>query len=346
MSNISGNVGNSCSELNTGDLTEGMHWITFSAMDDEAQWSDTDSIYVTVVNSLPVVGIEPISSYEIMVGEMLTLVGNATEPTSIETIATYEWSMENNTIGDASTLQTSELSAAVHTIMFRASNNNNVWSDYAIVTITVMSKPQAVVGEDLEIEPGGAVQFNGACVDIDGEGVLYEWDFDGDGVFEHTSEDDGRTTNIYNYEGVFKATLRVTDNHGLTSSSNRTITVHKNIAPIAQAGINLVVYNDGKFIRLNGTCSDSDGTCEYYEWDFDGDGQYDYQSATGGVMDCELDEVGIYNAVFRVTDDDGLTSTDSITIIVKEKEEDSGLPSLSLLAVVTLLGIVSVLRRR
>jgi hypothetical protein len=55
---------------------------------------------------------------------------------------------------------------------------------------------------------------------------------------------------------------------------------------------------------------------------------------------------GIYNAVFRVTDDDGLTSTDSITIIVKEKEEDSGLPSLSLLAVVTMLGIVSILRRR
>ena len=49
MSNISGSVGNSCSELSTGDLTEGMHWITFSAMDDAAQWSDTDSIEVPFV---------------------------------------------------------------------------------------------------------------------------------------------------------------------------------------------------------------------------------------------------------------------------------------------------------
>ena len=349
MSNISGNVGNSCSELSTGDLTEGMHWITFSAMDDAAQWSDSDSIFVTVVNSPPVVGIESISSYEIMVGEVLTLVGNATEPTSIETIATYEWSMENNTIGNASTLQTSELPAAVHTIMFRAANNHDVWSDYTSVTITVMSGPQAVVGEDLEIEPGGAVQFNGACVDIDGECVLYEWDFNGDDVFEYASGEDGRTINIYNNEGVFEATLRVTDDHGLTSSSNRTITVHKNIVPIAQAGINHVVLV-GETIQLNGTCSDSDGTCEYYEWDVDGDGQYDYQSTTGGSTTYVLNEAGIYNAVFRVTDDDGLTSTDSVTIIVNpipsEEIDDGGLlPAPSITASIAAVAIIALRRR-
>ena len=347
MSNISGSVGNSCSELSTGDLTEGMHWITFSAMDDAAQWSDTDSIFVTVVNSPPVAGIEPVSSYEIVVGEVLTLVGNATEPTSIETITTYEWSTGNVTIGDASTLQTSELPAAVHTIMFRAANNQGVWSDYANVTITIVSEPQAIVGGDLEIEPGGTVQFNGACVDIDGECVLYEWDFNGDNVFEYASGEDGRTTNIYNSEGVFEATLRVTDNHGLTSSGSRIITVHENIAPIAQAGINHIVLI-GETIQLNGTCSDSDGTCEYYEWDVDGDGQYDYQSTTGGSTIYVLNEAGIYNAVFRVTDDDGLTSTDSVTIIVKEEEiDDSGiLPAPSLTAAVAAVAVIALRRRR
>jgi hypothetical protein len=347
MSNISGNVGNSCSELSTGDLTEGMHWITFSAMDDAAQWSNTDSIFVTVVNSPPVAGIEPVSSYEIMIGEVLTLVGNATEPTSIETISTYEWSTGNDTISNASTLQTSELPAAVHTIMFRAANNQGVWSDYANVTITIVSEPQAVVGGDLEIGPGGAVQFNGACVDVDGECVLYEWDFDGDGVFEYTSEDDGRTTNIYNYEGVFEAALKVTDNHGLTATNSRTITIHKNIEPVAEAGVNQVV-DIGEVIQYNGTCSDSDGVCYYYEWDFDGDGQYDYQSTAGGTTTYVLNEAGIYNAVFRVTDDDGLTSTDSVTIIVKEEEiDDSGLLSApSLAAAVAAVAVIALRRRR
>jgi hypothetical protein len=350
MSNISGSVGNSCSELSTGNLTEGMHWITFSAMDDAAQWSDTDSIYVTVVNSPPVAGIEPRSSairLWIMVGEMVTLVGNATEPTSIETVTVYEWSTGNVTIGDASTLQTSELPAAVHTIMFRAANNQGVWSDYANVTITIVSEPQAIVGGDLEIEPGGTVQFNGACVDIDGECVLYEWDFDGDGIFEYASGEDGRTTNIYNSEGVFKATLRVTDNHGLTSSGSRTITVHENIAPIAEAGANQVV-DIGEVIQYNGTCSDSDGVCHYYEWDFDGDGQYDYQSTAGGATTYVLNEAGIYNAAFRVTDDDGLTSTDSVTIIVKEEEiDDSGLlPAPSLAVAVAAVAVIALFRPR
>ena len=99
---------------------------------------------------------------------------------------------------------------------------------------------------------------------------------------------------------------------------------------------------------MNGICSDSDGTCEYYEWDVDGDGQYDYQSTTGGSTTYVLNEAGIYNAVFRVTDDDGLTSTDSVTIIVKEEEiDDRGLlPAPSLAAAVAAVAVIALRRPR
>ena len=79
----------------------------------------------------------------------------------------------------------------------------------------------AIAGSDMTVKPGDTVQFNGAGTsDEDGVIVLYEWDFDGDGIYELSSEDNGRTTNIYNTEGEYTPTLRVTDNIGHTASNS------------------------------------------------------------------------------------------------------------------------------
>ena len=53
-----------------------------------------------------------------------------------------------------------------------------------------------------------------------------------------------------------------------------------------------------------------------YEWDFNGDGIYDWSSATTGVAALTYSAPGQYDAVLRVTDDDGLTNTDTVTIDV------------------------------
>ena len=55
--------------------------------------------------------------------------------------------------------------------------------------------------------------------------VKYEWDFDGDGVFEWSSTENGLNTYIYNNEDTYTATLRVTDNDGFTDTDSRLITV-------------------------------------------------------------------------------------------------------------------------
>ena len=81
--------------------------------------------------------------------------------------------------------------------------------------------------------------------------------------------------------------------------------------------------------------------------DFDGDGVYEWSSNENGLTTFIFNNAGTYTATLRVTDDDGMTATDSLTVTVKSPEEEEGrLPSLSLLAVVTMLGIVSILRRR
>lgn len=61
-----------------------------------------------------------------------------------------------------------------------------------------------------------AVGFGGSAVD-DGQIVLWEWDFDGDGTFDHASSTSAAVSHTYPDAGSFVAALRATDDQGLTS---------------------------------------------------------------------------------------------------------------------------------
>jgi hypothetical protein len=95
--------------------------------------------------------------------------------------------------------------------------------------------------------------------------------------------------------------------------------VAKNQAPIADAdGPYTGVI--GKPITFNGTGSyDPDGTIVSYEWDFDGDADFD--DATGVSPTKTWDAPYSCNISLRVTDDDGATDIDSTTLTVEEAED-------------------------
>jgi hypothetical protein len=89
-----------------------------------------------------------------------------------------------------------------------------------------------------------------------------------------------------------------------------------NVPPVANAGPDInVTVADGEgaiFVTLDGTRStDSDGTIVLYEW-LNAAGVV---IATGAVLD-ESFLVGTSTITLRVTDDDGATDTDTLTIIV------------------------------
>lgn len=65
----------------------------------------------------------------------------------------------------------------------------------------------------------------------------------------------------------------------------------------------------GATITLEGVASDGDGgTIVEYAWDTDGNGAFDYTSATSGTTTVTPAN-GVYTATFRATDDDGLQAT-------------------------------------
>ena len=74
-------------------------------------------------------------------------------------------------------------------------------------------------------------------------------------------------------------------------------------------------------IDLIGSGTDTDGTIVKYEWDFDGNGTYDFaipvtSPSTSGSTFHNYTAAGVYHPVLRVTDNGGATDTDVTTVTV------------------------------
>ncbi|MEW5760375.1 MAG: CARDB domain-containing protein, partial [Candidatus Thermoplasmatota archaeon] len=98
------------------------------------------------------------------------------------------------------------------------------------------------------------------------------------------------------------------------------IMIKKNQPPIAIAGTNKIVFKDEEFLLI-GRGIDYDGRIVLYQWDFESDGIYDYESNESGKVKTIYKKVGIYNATLTIWDDSGAYASDTIVIKVVEKKE-------------------------
>jgi len=95
---------------------------------------------------------------------------------------------------------------------------------------------------------------------------------------------------------------------------------HVNGPPDADAGVDQTIIdsddNGFESITLDGNHSyDPDGDIVKYEWDFDNDGTYDWESETTGIKTHDY-QVGNYIATLKVTDNEDATDTDSVAITI------------------------------
>jgi hypothetical protein len=103
----------------------------------------------------------------------------------------------------------------------------------------------------------------------------------------------------------------------------------QNAPPTAEAGgpYSGVV---GDQITLDASASsDSDGTIVGYEWDINGDGQYDNLTMVTAIFNARI--TGTFTVGLRVTDDDGARDTDTATITVSDVTTPSHTVYLSLI---------------
>jgi V/A-type H+-transporting ATPase subunit K len=87
--------------------------------------------------------------------------------------------------------------------------------------------------------------------------------------------------------------------------------------PIANAGGDLTVRVNEEF-TINGTAQ-TDYEILWYEWDFDDDGVYEYNSTSADVTHT-YEEAGTFNVTFRVTDENLITDRDYLIIEVMAED--------------------------
>lgn len=156
-----------------------------------------------------------------------------------------------------------------------------------------------------------AVAFS---VQTAGDVDLYEWDFEGDGIYDWSSTQTGSTTHTYTPVGNFPAKVRVTGN-GLTATDTVTISTSPGlwaeIGAVPKVGVRplTVVFTPG---------GQSTGpSITGYRWDFDGNGSWDTGwSARPNPTSHVYNAAGVYEATLQIRDEIGRYATASIDITV------------------------------
>jgi uncharacterized delta-60 repeat protein len=169
---------------------------------------------------------------------------------------------------------------------------------------------------DRPVRPGQVVTFDAsASSDADGTITAYAWDLDGNGQTDHTGP---VVTTTYPAPGARGVLLRVTDDDQLTASTGATVTVGADKPP----GVAIIeppaVPKAGQAFTLTALAGDPDGSVVAYAWDLDGNGSY--ETSTGAVphVTTRIDTAGPHLIGARVTDDEGLSATNTDNLKVAE----------------------------
>jgi hypothetical protein len=294
-------------------LTVGTHLIDLTVTDDDGL-TDTDTVTITV-NIAPVADAgldETVIDSEGDGSEPVTLDGSGSiDPDG--TIVNYTWSEAGSPIASGtSPTATAALTVGTHTITLTVEDNDGA-TDTDTVVVTVQSPPVADAGPDQTVDDTDddgsedVILDGSVSSDPDGTIVSYAWTENGTQIATGVSPTANLTV------GTHTITLTVTDDDGLTDTD--TVTIIVNSPPIADAGTDQTAVdsdrNGEEPVTLDGSgSSDPDGTIVSYAWTENGT-----QIATGVSPTANL-TVGTHTITLTVTDDDGLTDTDMVTITV------------------------------
>ena len=366
-------------------LSIGYHSITFRVQDNDGDWSSsnntnaTNTTLLVYPNLRPTALIDSIGPSSARFDAEVTFNGTGSD--SDGTVVAYEWiSSRDGFLSDEKDFSITGLSIGYHSITFRVQDNDGDWSPYSSgntsgnttgnTTAELYVYPNAPpVGTIDSIEPspaeeGTAVSFSATGSDSDGTIVAYHWESSIDG--ELSTEEDFSSSGLS--LGHHTITFQVQDNDGVWNSPQGSgengsipgIPLWIYAVPVAIAGDD-VSTTPTVPVQFNGQGTDEDGTIAKYEWDFDGNGIYDWASTENGRELNIYNNEGTYTAVLRVTDNDGFTNTDTVVITVTEKkiqiddegnvtvtdtkEDEEGIPALSVITTMAAVAVITLRRR-
>lgn len=234
-------------------------------------------------------------------------------------VVRYQWDFADDgsfdySDGASASTQFTYSAPGLYVARLRVTDNDGLSTDDT-VTIAVGEPPIL----DASVAPltGTApleVTYTASATDPDGTVVRYEWDFEGDGIVDFISAANGNTTHTYTEGGVYSATARVFDNDGLLAERSFIVSVAG--PPISEPRAYPTSGEAPLTVTFFASGTDFDGSPEYYDWDYNGDGTRDVRLIASMNSTYTYTTPGTYQAALTVVDDDGLTGVRSVEITV------------------------------
>lgn len=267
-----------------------------------------DTAMINVRNVPPIA--VPGGPYQVDEGDSVTLQAVANDIGGDPLV--YEWDFDNDGFYDDASGASPVFSAAnmdgllTFNVGLRVSDGDG---GVGLSTTTIIVRnvpPQVDASGEYSVDEGRTVSLQASASDVAGDTLAYEWDFDGDGAYDDAT---GTTPSFSaaNLDGPTTVTvgLRVSDGDGGSSPATFQINV-TNRPPSPVPGGPYLAIRGGQ-VQLRASATDRGAEQLVFDWDFNGDGQYDDASnidnpvysvpASGGAREID--------AGLRVRDDDG-----------------------------------------
>ena len=182
-------------------------------------------------------------------------------------------------------------------------------TDTLAITVYAVPTPNIIPGNTAEVCPGDILHLDGNPTQGDGNIISHQWTGDTSPLSATNIQDPFFQTNS---QGVYNLTYTVTDDNGCTDSEQISVAVNPVVANILPDPALTCAGTD--FI-LNGNPSGGTGNYTTHIWT--GDVTYLNRTDTQEVI-FNSPTPGTYNLTYTVTDDNGCTDSDDISITVFE----------------------------
>ena len=248
-------------------------------------------------------------------GVPVAFVGSASSDADGDPL-TYRWDFGDGVIGAGPTPSHTYSTFGSFTVTLVVNDGTEDSTPVFTQAVIPNRLPIANAGGPYSGVRGGAITFDGSgSVDPDGSPLTYQWYF-GDG----TTGSGVAPTHAYTTLGVFTATLIVSDGAQTSALSSANVTI-SNLGPIANAGADRTVPRKS-VVTLDGRASsDPDGTIAAWAWrQLSGPAVTLTAANTSQPRFTAPNVTGntpaLLNFELKVTDNDGGTATDTVSITV------------------------------
>ncbi|WP_404791342.1 PKD domain-containing protein [Altericista sp. CCNU0014] len=286
----------------------GSDQFTYAIQDNSGVYSNPATVNLSILNPIPTINQIDIDS---TLSEGTPANFSATATISGNQPLTYTWDLGDSSSPIAGqTINHTYANNGTYTVTLSVNSNNGpTATEQRTVTVNNIA-PTANAGPDQTADEGQTIQLSGTYTD---PGILdthtLTWDF-GDGSAPITGT--LTPTHIYADNGTYTVSFTVTDKDGGSTTDTLVVTVN-NVAPTIATLNGPVTLSEGDTATFSATATDP-GTLDTltYTWTF-GDGSTPIQGQTATHTFADN---GLYTVSLTVTDNDGATTTQTLTVEV------------------------------